>query len=1361
MLQQNNNNNSLCLDMAHRELLQGCGRSSAPLSFGAIGFGAIPLIKGLRAWAVSGGFNARNRRKTAEHQNHQQTDRQRGWKTKENLTFRTPGALVTVATLKGSEGVRQTQTRCLFLKAEGCSYLCTVGNSRPAGSRAAGPRINPNSAEGSAGDTYGSGRGRRASQDDGACEVKPPVVRKWRKSSKVVKSSEKSSAAESRDEPGQGAKRDFTSQIDALKTSDCAITACLKAKHKHAASSTQPGTVNKNTAGIEKVNDDKTHLHRCEPDTSAEASSSASGSSEVYVGQEEPRPCKDSTEEATASIKQKGDLVADVNLNHTAKTKGMHFVSDVPKPKEFSPEELMQVTINRNANISHSCEDIDIANIVIVSRTPSDDTEGSRIDKDSSKSNNEVVIHSEEMEEVEGLDMASTRSVLEDPGHDHEFARVENGSKAKMDKDSFKSENGLPKLVIHSEEMEKDEGLDMTSTKSPLEDPGQGHDLAGMENVSMATMGKDSLNNEKNEPEVVIQSEQMEKDEALNIASTNSPKKDLGQGHDLAGEESGSMTGMNKDENKKNQTEEVKWSEDMEKDEGLDVASTKSPQKDPGQGLELLGMENGPKATMDEDSLNNEKNQPEMVIRSEEIEKNEEGALDVAGAKSPLGNASHDYDLAGVESGSKATVDKDSLKNEKNQSEVVIHCKEMENVEDLEMASASSPVEDPCQGHDPAVMETGFKAKMDKDLHKSEIGQSEVVIHFLQMEKEEALSMASTSSSVKDPGQGHDLAEMETGIKARKEKDSLKSETDQFDVVIYNNRMEKGESFNMASAKGALEDPDQGHDLARMDKDSIKSENIQSEVVIHSYQTEKEEALSMASTDSPVEDVGQGQNLAGMDNGSKAIIVKDSLKIEKNQPEVVIRSKEMEKDGDESLDMTSTRSPVEDPGQGHNPAGVENENSQAEVVIHSLQTEKDGDESLDAVRTKSQEEDSCQGHDPAGVENVSKARMDKDSLKSEKSQSKVVIYTEEMEKDEALDIANARSPREDPCQGHVGPLEECCPPQQTEVNSVCEEQWFTKSPSQGSPKASAVVATACLLNPAFTSTSNSTTAIATAPPALSRQEEVGAGFRSLRPQPESQLLSEQERGQGWSKVATNERPVEVGDEEEDEFGVFMQAGEEQIWTEEFNELQQVPSGMHDGIGHRTSTDANEPMSWTSDWTGVQSFHQSDDSWATFKQEDDSRGAESEIAPAGQWWSSTAVENSDLTLSSLNNVSRVFLEAFPSVDSTCGETDCVPTLKELLQRPAENNRAAKPQSQNLLDGLQDLDRMIDVKYKRAESLSRKLLLQSLHLGAVSSERASGRKQATARFSPNLPSSNQQLAANAKRRLSYDINRNIMT
>lgn len=42
-----------------------------------------------------------------------------------------------------------------------------------------------------------------------------------------------------------------------------------------------------------------------------------------------------------------------------------------------------------------------------------------------------------------------------------------------------------------------------------------------------------------------------------------------------------------------------------------------------------------------------------------------------------------------------------------------------------------------------------------------------------------------------------------------------------------------------------------------------------------------------------------------------------------------------------------------------------------------------------------------------------------------------------------------------------------------------------------------------------------------------------------------------------------------------------------------------------------------------------------------------------------------------------------------------------------------------------------------------------------------EHAGGRKQNMARFSPNLPTSNQQLAVNAKRRLSYDMNRNIMS
>ncbi|KAI4875669.1 hypothetical protein NFI96_007971 [Prochilodus magdalenae] len=874
MLQQNNNNNSLCLDMAHRELLQGCGRSSAPLGFGAIGFGAIPLIKGLRAWAVSGGFNARSRRKTAgERQNHQQTDR--GWKTKENLALRTPGALVTVATLKGSEGVRQTQTRCLFLKAEGCSYVCTVGSSRPTGSRAAGPRLHPNSAEATVGGTYGSARGRRASQDGvGAREVRPQVTRKWRKSSKGVKSAAESrdDGASSKPEPGQGANGDSTSQTAAPKTSDCAVTSWLKPKHKHAAGSTQPGTVHGSTAGHEKVNSDQTHLHRCEPDTSAEASSSASGSPEVYVGQEVLRPCEDSTDEDTASTKRKSDLVADVDLNHTAQTKDMRFVSDGPKPEEFGPEERTQVKINSSANVSHSSEETSIASMVTASRNPS---ERSRID--SPNSNHEMVNY------FEGLDVASSDCPLEDASHDHKLTEVETGSKAKTDSGC---DDGQPKADVRSEDMEKD--LDIADTRS------QG---------PAGSLEEHSLNNEKSQFEVIQSGE-------------------------------------------------------TEKAGGLDTAGTGSPRKDPGQRLDLSGME----ARMDKDSLNREK-----------------------------------------------------------KDEVVIPCEEARKDEDLDVASTTSPAE--------------------------------------------------------EPGQGHDLAG---------------TETEQPGVATRSEELEIDGALDVASAK---DDPDQGLGVeneseAPMDKDSLKHHECQPGVVIRCEGLESAE--DTASTSSP----GQDLELTGMQRDSRTTTDKGPRQRE-NLREVVAGSEEMGKDESGGLEMASAERPLGNAGRDHDLAGMDNERSQSEMFIHNDGGSKTG---------------------------------------------------------------NPQSPLRDP-----GP-EERCPPQHMEVNSSLEEQWFAKSPSRGSPKAPAAVATARLLNPTFASTSNSTTAIATAPPALSRQEEVGAGFRSLRPQPESGLQSEQDAGQDWSKVATNDRPVEVGEEEEDEFGVFMQAGEEQTWTEESNELQQVPSGTHDGFG---------------------------------------------------------------------------------------------------------------------------------------------------------------------------------------------------
>lgn len=284
-------------------------------------------------------------------------------------------------------------------------------------------------------------------------------------------------------------------------------------------------------------------------------------------------------------------------------------------------------------------------------------------------------------------------------------------------------------------------------------------------------------------------------------------------------------------------------------------------------------------------------------------------------------------------------------------------------------------------------------------------------------------------------------------------------------------------------------------------------------------------------------------------------------------------------------------------------------------------------------------------------------------------------------------------------------------------------------------------------NPAPTTTA----AIATAIPALSNGEG-GARGGDLLPLVNSELLLELARVDDRDKVATDEGSLDVGEEDEDEFGAFMQAGR----MDGFSDVQQLAAGEdYNCEGCASSTDANEPASWASDWTADQSFQQSESTWIAFSQET----VEQKIVPGGQWWPSTETPN--LSLSPLHNVSNVFLEAFPSDESPCEDPEYIPTLKQLLQGPAENSNIGEHKEQSLLDGLQDLDRMIGVKYKRAESLSCKLLLQSLRLERPSSECVTVRLKTSSRFSPNLPTSNQQLAANAKRRLSYDFNRNIKT
>lgn len=314
MLQHNNNNNYPCLDVAHRELLHGCRRNGTTFS-SAFGFGAIPLIKGLRAWAVSGGYSRSKRKAAAASQASDPAHESRiGTSHRKIHSFHAPGvrkagpgALVTVATLKDSDGVRQTQTRCLFLKAEGCNYLCAVGT-----------RV----------DGRKSGKGSQ----DGVeiCDGKP--VRKWRKSSKRPKSMENISVDENKKEVA-------ATKLELLDK--CSITQCLKAK-----------------SALTAMNNDEDHLNRsefsalhdmcepamCSPSTKYESSGEVKEETpltscsklnrcEVFVGQETPISTSDFTDKTTEISKPESYLTTNGNLNHVLKS----IEIGLPNSEEHSP----------------------------------------------------------------------------------------------------------------------------------------------------------------------------------------------------------------------------------------------------------------------------------------------------------------------------------------------------------------------------------------------------------------------------------------------------------------------------------------------------------------------------------------------------------------------------------------------------------------------------------------------------------------------------------------------------------------------------------------------------------------------------------------------------------------------------------------------------------------------------------------------------------------------------------------------------------------------------------------------------------------------------------------------------------------
>lgn len=71
------------------------------------------------------------------------------------------------------------------------------------------------------------------------------------------------------------------------------------------------------------------------------------------------------------------------------------------------------------------------------------------------------------------------------------------------------------------------------------------------------------------------------------------------------------------------------------------------------------------------------------------------------------------------------------------------------------------------------------------------------------------------------------------------------------------------------------------------------------------------------------------------------------------------------------------------------------------------------------------------------------------------------------------------------------------------------------------------------------------------------------------------------------------------------------------------------------LSEEHTSSADEPASWASDWTAVQSFQQSESTWTAFSQET----VELKIVPGGQWWPST--EKPNLPPSPLHNVVKVY------------------------------------------------------------------------------------------------------------------------
>ncbi|XP_072248189.1 uncharacterized protein [Leuresthes tenuis] len=247
-------------------------------------------------------------------------------------------------------------------------------------------------------------------------------------------------------------------------------------------------------------------------------------------------------------------------------------------------------------------------------------------------------------------------------------------------------------------------------------------------------------------------------------------------------------------------------------------------------------------------------------------------------------------------------------------------------------------------------------------------------------------------------------------------------------------------------------------------------------------------------------------------------------------------------------------------------------------------------------------------------------------------------------------------------------------------------------------------------------------------------------------------LEEQTDVESGFNVATEDRRKEEEEEEDDEFGVFMQAEGEPAWSKGVNMSASVPCGSRESIALGNTIATGESTHCRPDWADS-SFDQSDNTWTAFPQDASDAGRDVE-----QWWPTSAVEARRDGVSTNHSLASVFAEAFPPLPDPSSSDSCdlvaVPTLTQLL-------RGRTSQDQGLLDGFHDLNKMIGQRYKRANGVSRDLLLRTLHLEQPHTANRPASLTTNRRLSPGLTSTNQHAqSAATKRRLSYDYNRNIM-